>query len=453
MKHQKLLMIIDDARNGNNQEFNRFFRELYASCKPQLMAYASSEEMVREAYTEVMGRFWQKIVVEKRTLAPDSNIKGYIFTMARNYLRDEQRRNSRYRTGGSDILDNKKADHIKTEEEFWKAQEEEDEYLEALKAAIAKLGPQCQRLFHLMVDKGLEKPKDLYKPLGYNNAHTCTVKKSDCLKKLKSAAHKELKRLINKRVMAYHARQSDDDLIQRFFDFELNKEELAAFEERLQTDEQFFELVSIYKYAEEKIEKGLTPAAFQANEAWKQAWEQSLVEAEEVKNTAKVRTIDGQRHWPMTAAVNSPSKVKTIGEQWSWLMIAASICILLISGLLLWNTTSKPNYKQLAEDYYLPIEKTTRSTTTNVPTVDKNMQLIVEGQNLFQEDKKDEAIATFQAVIDSTNSGHKDLAYWYQALVYLSMENVGAAKANLQHIIEYDYPMADDANDLLQTIN
>lgn len=197
MEHQELVQTIQTARDGDDRAFSQFFNQLYASCKVQLIAYANSEEQVREAFSEVMFKFWQKFVIEQNPL-PQTNIKGYIFTMAKYYLIDEQRKKSKYRIISDEGLSNSEVTYMKTEEDFWKEQEIEDNYLEALKQAIPKLGKKCRALFHLIL-KGLEKPKDLWRPLGYNNARTLSVIKSNCLQKLKIETVIELERLTNQK--------------------------------------------------------------------------------------------------------------------------------------------------------------------------------------------------------------------------------------------------------------
>ncbi|MEM9992341.1 MAG: sigma-70 family RNA polymerase sigma factor, partial [Bacteroidota bacterium] len=152
---------------------------------------AGSEEQAREAFSETMYKFWQKFVVEGNEL-PKTNIKGYIFTMVKYYLIDEQRRKSKHRTVSDEGLSNTEATYMKTESDFWQEQELDDLQQQALKQAIQKMGTKCQEIFHLMLKKGLEKPRDLWKPLGYNNARTLSTVKSGCLKKLKLKAVLEL---------------------------------------------------------------------------------------------------------------------------------------------------------------------------------------------------------------------------------------------------------------------
>lgn len=196
MKQKQLLYAIEQAKEGKEAAFNQFFKELYAACKIQLLAYTDSEENAKEAFSEAMYRFWQKFVVQK-TAIPKTNIKGYIFMMAKHYLIDEQRKRQRQPIliEASELVLGKK--YATTEDEFWKEQTLEDTYLEALSNAIPKLGTKCRKLFHLMVDKGLEKPKDLWQPLGYSNARTMSSVKFSCIQKLKLETLKELDRLIN----------------------------------------------------------------------------------------------------------------------------------------------------------------------------------------------------------------------------------------------------------------
>ncbi len=197
MKEVQIQNAIQKAREGDEKTFNLVFKELYTVCKVQLSAYAGSEEQAREAFSEAMYKFWQKFVVEKSEL-PKTNIKGYIFTMAKYYLIDEQRKKNKHKMVSDEGLSNSEITYMKTEEDFWREQEVEDNYLEALKRAIPKLSSKCKALFHLILAKGLEKPKDLWRPLGYNNARTLSTVKSNCVQKLKIETVIELEQLTNK---------------------------------------------------------------------------------------------------------------------------------------------------------------------------------------------------------------------------------------------------------------
>lgn len=196
MIRTQLLRSIQAVQSGDEREFNRFFKELYASCKVQLMAYATSEEQASDAFSEAICKFWKKFVVEGNEL-PQTNIKGYIFTMAKYYLIDQERTKERHRIVSNAALENDELSYMKTENDFWLEQQIADNYSAALKNAIVRLNSKCKKLFHLILDKGLEKPKDLWRPLGYNNARTLSVVKSNCLRQLKVETLAELERLTN----------------------------------------------------------------------------------------------------------------------------------------------------------------------------------------------------------------------------------------------------------------
>lgn len=247
---------------------------------------------------------------------------------------------------------------------------------------------------------------------------------------------------------------SDYELIQRFFDFELNEEEAIQFDRRTETDLQFQKKIELYKYVEHKVTKDFKSDALAMKAVKTQAWQRQLG--------------------------NNPIPKRRIGIYQPWRAIAAVVVITLISYLAIQNLgNDKLSYTKLAlntweDDYPALVERSLTSPREQSKFMDAinsykaqkykaslqllegitdERALLLKGQVLFRSGKNNKAIAIFQSIIDSQDGGQKDMAYWYQALVYLYLENIGAAKQNLNWIQQENYPMAKDASWLLQELN
>lgn len=194
MTHANFSKIVAAAQAGKTQAFNQFFKLLYKDCKQKLLYHVSTETEAEEAFSEAMLKFWKAFVVEGKPL-PQNNIKGYIFTMAKYYAINQQRHKKRYPTVSDEEIDQTKNEENKTEADYQKEQNKEDNHQEALKLGVQKLGTRCRKLFEYILKNETDKPRDLWQPLGYKNAATLRSVKSECHKKLKIKVILELERI------------------------------------------------------------------------------------------------------------------------------------------------------------------------------------------------------------------------------------------------------------------
>lgn len=238
----------------------------------------------------------------------------------------------------------------------------------------------------------------------------------------------------------------DYQLIQRFFEFELNEQELEDVEKKMETNPAFLKKIRLYQFVEEKLE-GKT----QEKEKWK-------------------------------AVLRSPTIKK-----WHWSKVSAiAASLLILVGLTLWLFTyssKSSNLQQVTTNYWTTsTDNFNHSISSNqmskgevnqfiqiVETIEKKQYnkalelltpfdktaktLLLEGQCLYA--RKDYFLAAqkFQMVIDTPNGKYKDLGYQLLALTYLKQEDCKNATKNLRIIIQEEYPFANNAKKLLELLS
>jgi DNA-directed RNA polymerase specialized sigma24 family protein len=199
VSNEQFTELIKKAREGNSQPLNVFLRKLYEKGKYSLLQLAGSETEAEEYFSMAIAKFWEKFVFGTAPL-PETNIGGYIYKMAKFACLDRKRSGIKPLSGiPVETLITKAgepAELPKTEQEFRKEDQRESWRQEALKKAIAKLGENCRQLFQTVLDKGLEKPRELFAVLGLQNARAVTVLRYECTKQLKVKAALELERLV-----------------------------------------------------------------------------------------------------------------------------------------------------------------------------------------------------------------------------------------------------------------
>ncbi|MFK7935845.1 MAG: RNA polymerase sigma factor [Saprospiraceae bacterium] len=193
MTNAEFQTIVTAARNGQPQAFNRFFRQLYEDCKGRLLRYVPHESDAEEAFAEAVYKFWKIFVVEEKPL-PQSNLKGYVFTMAKFACLDAHKKRQKHPTISDEVL--QMGNNQPSNETDEEAKSQRENYQLALRRGIAKLGERCRRIFEFMLANDSLKPREVWQQLGYNNARTFSSVKFDCQKKLKVKVAVELEQLL-----------------------------------------------------------------------------------------------------------------------------------------------------------------------------------------------------------------------------------------------------------------
>lgn len=191
---------ITQAKKGNPTKLNQFLQELYQKGKVSLLSLTKSEVDAEEYFAIAVAKFWQKFVIGDQAL-PEKNIEGYIYTMAKFLCLDQKRSTTNLKivADGDTMLKKRKefSEEIKTTMELMEEENNYDRKREAMKRGIARLGEKCQKLFKTMMEKGIEKPSQLFVLLGLKNARAVTVLRYECTRQLRKKAALELEILMN----------------------------------------------------------------------------------------------------------------------------------------------------------------------------------------------------------------------------------------------------------------
>lgn len=193
------LALLNTAQNGNGLPLNQFFEQLYRRKKVGLLKLAGSEDLAKECFQVAVSEFWEKCVKAEQQL-PNSNIEGYIYSMARFNCIDRQRKAKKYRTVSDDVAGLERNVNLMTAgKNPLEIQEEanaENLKTVSLHKAIKRLSEKCQQLFKAILEEGLTSAKDLQQVLGLADQRRVAVLQYECKKRLKVLATAELKQLL-----------------------------------------------------------------------------------------------------------------------------------------------------------------------------------------------------------------------------------------------------------------
>lgn len=248
--------------------------------------------------------------------------------------------------------------------------------------------------------------------------------------------------------------------INRFFEFDMDEEELNELDKKLEEDPDFFNKLQTLQFVEKELEAQFGTIGRKHKQQIKSGWKTAIPNAEKKSNPLKV----------------------------SWkrnLSIAASFLVL-VAALVWFTYSSPPSPQQLAQQYWqatpietivnirsitpLPNEQQTLQQTINLLTnkeyqsaLDILNQLTVtkenisqvnllKGQAYFGLNQLQLAVEAYQSVLDQPINGQKDIAYWLQALAYLQKGEKVKAQSNLNIITQERYGMTSQAEKLLEQL-
>lgn len=191
--------MVKKARQGEVQPLHRYLNQLYQDGKRSLLKLTGSEAEAEEYFATAIARFWEKFIHRDEPL-PETNIGGYIYTMARFLCLDQKRRTTKLKITTPlepEIINRKElAENPKIASEEQEAAARENLRRQAMQRALARLTDKCRDLFQVVLETGLEKPRELFEQLGLENARAVTVLRYDCTKQLKVKAAAELELLM-----------------------------------------------------------------------------------------------------------------------------------------------------------------------------------------------------------------------------------------------------------------
>lgn len=244
--------------------------------------------------------------------------------------------------------------------------------------------------------------------------------------------------------------EKDFELIERFFQLDLDEQELVDFKQRLEKDQVFHSNVEKYQLANKTAHELFLPGYHDFLEQQKKALKK----------------------------IESPTNVtKRASAKW-WLRIAATVTILVVAAyfLLMPNKNSlkelQSTTRSIAEssinvDALSDIGSRSTASTVIDPIVeayqkqefDKVVELsksyveqsdilLLRGLSFYKSGNSVEATQNLESLI-SLPSGQKDAALWWLASIYLDQGKTLEAKNYLQRIIDANYPSASKAHSIL----
>ncbi|MEM9992342.1 MAG: hypothetical protein AAF738_11305 [Bacteroidota bacterium] len=249
----------------------------------------------------------------------------------------------------------------------------------------------------------------------------------------------------------------DYETIQRFFEFQLTEEERQHFEARMETDDAFFQKIRTYQRTADSMDHLFS-------------------------GHSKTDKEKREAHWKTMLTDSSP-RIRSLRTRTKWWIAAASITILLATGIGLWNTSTALSSEQLALTYWEKADFSYAKRSIEQNAIDpillnaidsyadgeyvvslnlveglngqmSNVEqvILLRGHCRFNLKNYENAIVAFQQIIDTDTSTRKDEAHWYKALALIALERQDEAIGELGYIIAQGYPKADDARRLLHSL-
>jgi len=184
----QFLELLQQAKEGKSAPLNHFFKKLYEKGKISLLQLAKSEVQAEEYFQAAVTKFWTQCVEGKKAL-PNSNIEGYIYSMAKFHCIDQMRKQNRTKVDSTEvsILVNTTALSENMIVSIDQTDEAEIKQLRqnVMHQMIKQLSENCQRLFKAILEDGIEKPKQLMAHLGLKEVRRVSVLKHECYKRLR----------------------------------------------------------------------------------------------------------------------------------------------------------------------------------------------------------------------------------------------------------------------------
>ena len=141
--------------------------------------YQCEEEALIDVYQEAFIVFYQNLVSKKLT-GMKCSIRTYIFSVAKNLLFKQFRKNARKEDSSGDDFVLLAADELNMEERLVLSDRQK-----SLKSAIASLGKVCQQLLTLFYYHELDQ-ESIMKRMQYKNRQTVKSQKVRCMRQLEA---------------------------------------------------------------------------------------------------------------------------------------------------------------------------------------------------------------------------------------------------------------------------
>ncbi len=225
-------------------------------------------------------------------------------------------------------------------------------------------------------------------------------------------------------------KEKDLTIILRYFDLDLSDEELLFFEKRMEEDEEFAQMVRIYR------------------------------ESEKTVNQAYQNSDDNARIQQWRAQIEANQKPKIKNTPWLWVGGIAAAIALLFFGLQI-NNTSKQDFKLAVKEAWNKnigldyksmrnVEKDSLKSIilTAVDSYENGKYriaidalqhfnntmyyyedaLLLKGLSYYKNGKLKKAILTLDTLANYPTQRKAKTAKWYQGLIYLELDQLDKAK-------------------------
>ncbi len=241
------------------------------------------------------------------------------------------------------------------------------------------------------------------------------------------------------------------DIIERFFQLDLNEEELQSFQKRLKDDSDFNTKVEQYELAKNTAYELFLPGHQDVLRKQKEAMQEIPVIVPEKKTislgkwwiglAASISLLLAAAYFMMPAQNMNFAQAQLAAQQTAHESI--NLDALNKSGT---RSHENENIHPVLEAYQSQdFDKVVALSDSYVNQADI---LLLRGLAFAKNGQQDEAIDSFNALL-SLPSGQKDTALWWLTTIYLDQDNPTKAKTYLQQIIDGKFPSARKATELI----
>jgi tetratricopeptide (TPR) repeat protein len=245
------------------------------------------------------------------------------------------------------------------------------------------------------------------------------------------------------------------NLIERFFEFDLDEQELQTFQKELSDNPDFKQQVEQYRSIDRQIDQMLNVET--KEQGLQKEWAKKLLDSQPAKSIA----LSG----------NTSRWLKRISAVLLLISLAASALFMLLRP-----TTDLP---QVADQYWEAVPKTTSINNRNIAEGEdviiqttalmeneeyaaalellsepepNNLLLLLQSEALLSLRQPKEAIEKLDIMLNQPEEGLVDVALYYSAIAYLYLDNKEKAVEALNVIIEEGYANEKEAEELLKDL-
>lgn len=245
------------------------------------------------------------------------------------------------------------------------------------------------------------------------------------------------------------------NLIERFFEFDLDEQELQTFQKELSKNPEFKQQVDQYRAVDRQIDQMLTVET--KEQGLQKEWAKKLLDTQPAKSIA----LSG----------NTSRWLKRISAVLLLISLAASALFMLLRPT--------PDLPQIAKQYWEVVPKTTSTNNRNISAGEdviilattlmedkdyaaalallsepepNNLLLLLQSEALLSLTAPEEALQKLKLIMAAPEEGFVDVALYYSAIAHLYMDNKDGAVKALDEILLKGYANEKEAKKLLRAL-